>query len=448
MVRNASASTAAAAAPAAAPAGGEIGLVEASRLRLRTLEALFGMSRHLKEEELQFAAAEAACDVAHSGRILAGAAIPAVLPASAGATATAAGADLDLATMDAMELVCCRVLYVLLEDHSPHVSGAAAVYLIALARCGGGGCGGGDAADVLKLYLTDIQAAFTRLLTARRAGFTILSEFVQEVASRGLALVYEAAGDDARRGLVDSLVQALSTGQRAKAATGSGVDVHGVSHAGAALSSAGANAYSEMCAVANDVGRPDLIYSFLSLASHHAAWTTRRGAGYGLAAIFATAGTALRPHLAQLVPRLYRYRHDPSAQTRQAMQQLWDAVVGSAAGGGGAIDGACAGGGGGAGGGGPASSADVVHTYFPVIAEELLRAAGERRWRERQGAASALGSLLQGRSFAELSPFLLRMWDACDRLLDDIKESVVEAAAEFAKALTAVSVRLCDPEST
>ncbi|CAN0584621.1 unnamed protein product [Ectocarpus sp. 12 AP-2014] len=31
-----------------------------------------------------------------------------------------------------------------------------------------------------------------------------------------------------------------------------------------------------MCAVANDVGRPDLIYSFLSMASHHAAWTTRR----------------------------------------------------------------------------------------------------------------------------------------------------------------------------
>jgi len=28
--------------------------------------------------------------------------------------------------------------------------------------------------------------------------------------------------------------------------------------------------------VANDVGRPDLIYSFLSMASHHAAWTTRR----------------------------------------------------------------------------------------------------------------------------------------------------------------------------
>lgn len=100
---------------------------------------------------------------------------------------------------------------------------------------------------------------------------------MQEVAGKGLALVYEAADGDSRRALVDSLVDALSTGRRRAARTGAGgVDVHGTSHAGAALSEAGAAAYGDMCAVANDVGRPDLIYSFLSMASHHAAWTTRR----------------------------------------------------------------------------------------------------------------------------------------------------------------------------
>lgn len=103
---------------------------------------------------------------------------------------------------------------------------------------------------------------------------------MQEVAGKGLALVYQAASSESKQGLVDSLVDALSTGRRraatAGAAQGGGVDVHGATHAGAALSEAGAGAYGEMCAVANDVGRPDLIYSFLSMASHHAAWTTRR----------------------------------------------------------------------------------------------------------------------------------------------------------------------------
>lgn len=110
----------------------------------------------------------------------------------------------------------------------------------------------------------------------------VRSEFVQEVAGKGLAFVYQAAGSETKQGLVDSLVESLSTGRRRAAAAtgvaagGGGTDAHGATRAGSALSEAGGGAYGEMCAVANDVGRPDLIYSFLSMASHHAAWSTRR----------------------------------------------------------------------------------------------------------------------------------------------------------------------------
>lgn len=107
---------------------------------------------------------------------------------------------------------------------------------------------------------------------------------MQEVAGKGLAFVYQAASSDSKQGLVDSLVEALSTGRRRAAAAGTsgaaagsgGTDAHGTVRTGSALSEAGGGAYGEMCAVANDVGRPDLIYSFLSMASHHAAWSTRR----------------------------------------------------------------------------------------------------------------------------------------------------------------------------
>lgn len=106
---------------------------------------------------------------------------------------------------------------------------------------------------------------------------------MQEVAGKGLAFVYQAAGSESKQGLVDSLVEALSTGRRRAAAAtpgaaagGGGTDGHGTTRAGSVLSEAGGGAYGEMCAVAKDVGRPDLIYSFLSMASHHAAWSTRR----------------------------------------------------------------------------------------------------------------------------------------------------------------------------
>lgn len=52
------------------------------------------------------------------------------------------------------------MLYVLLEDHSPHVSGAASVYLLAVVK----GC---RDHPVLAAYLTDVQTAFTRKLSVR-----------------------------------------------------------------------------------------------------------------------------------------------------------------------------------------------------------------------------------------------------------------------------------------
>lgn len=43
---------------------------------------------------------------------------------------------------------------------------------------------------------------------------------------------------------------------------------------------------------------------------------------------------AFGEHLERIVPRLFRYRFDPSAKTRSAMDQLWRSVVGGGIGGG------------------------------------------------------------------------------------------------------------------
>ena len=42
--------------------------------------------------------------------------------------------------------------------------------------------------------------------------------------------------------------------------------------------------YKELCALATDMGQPDLVYRFMDLANHHASLNSSRGAAFGYAA--------------------------------------------------------------------------------------------------------------------------------------------------------------------
>lgn len=70
--------------------------------------------------------------------------------------------------------------------------------------------------------------------------------------------------------------------------------------------------YKELCSIANEMGQPDLIYKFMDLANHQASLNSKRGAAFGFAKIAKQAGEALKPHLAVLVPKLFRYQYDPN----------------------------------------------------------------------------------------------------------------------------------------
>ncbi|CAM9973433.1 unnamed protein product, partial [Discosporangium mesarthrocarpum] len=415
-----------------------------------------------KEEELQFAVGAAVADVASSGPLW----TPREeLQAMHAATATTSSrrtlleagvgegegegeGEEEGGVVDALDYVLFQLLYKQLEDHSPHMSGAAAVYLLSTIKL----CG--RSSPALGAYLPEVQAAFTRKLTVR-------SEFVQEVAGKGLAMVYELAEDDGiRQVLVEALVESLTSGKRRAAAEGGagaavgGVDVYGGGGGAAALSEAGAGAYGEMCSMAIDAGRPELIYSFLALSSHHTAWATRRqaivGLGAGASVRPAAAGRLLAPQLQRIVPRIFRHRYDPSAKTRTAMEQLWRSVISGGGEGGAAANTGGEGAREGGGGEKDFSSLEkqVVSAHFDAIIKELLRGLGDRKWRNRQSSCSALSDLLMGRTWGEVGAYLEDLWTMADRVMDDIKESVVGAAADFAKTLANVSVRLCDPGAT
>ena len=160
------------------------------------------------------------------------------------------------------------------------------------------------------------------------------NELTQEMASRGVSLVYTRGDEATRKLLVEDLVSVLQ-GSGAKAAAikvsaDTRVFEEGVlgpaapppssssSSAAPALGSSsneGGNlsTYRELCSLATDLGQPDLIYKFMDLAHHQSAVNAKRGAAFGFAAVAKLAGARLDPaHVAALVPKLYRYQYDPN----------------------------------------------------------------------------------------------------------------------------------------
>ena len=291
--------------------------------------------------------------------------------------------------------------------------------------------------------LPEIQEAFGSLLGDQ-------NELTQEMASRGVSVVYELGTEEQRKELLASLMGTLSGEQKKrkvkladdsrvfaegtirvddKALAGDGAkrssDESGGGGGGGGGGSLGT--YKELCSIVNDIGQPDLIYKFMDLANYQAMLNSSKGAAYGFASIAKRAGDALAPHLAKLLPKLYRMQHDPNPRMQEAVKGIWQAVVDD-----------------------PKTAVD---SHFAAVMEELLGECGSRQWRARQSAASALAELLSGRRFVEVEPYLERVWTVSLRVVDDIKETVREVGKTLCRSVRGLTVRLCDahhssPEET
>lgn len=158
------------------------------------------------------------------------------------------------------------------------------------------------------------------------------------------------------------------------------------------MTEAALGAYREMAAAAVSLGRPDVLYALFMLSVTHPVWFTKEGKeNYGPSAILgknsiigsrtnaAELRTALRPHLGQIMPRLLRASHDPNAQTREQIKNLWNGLTG---------------------GGAEARQAITQH-LIPII-DSLISDTSHKLWRARVGATGALAQVIVGRSWIAL----------------------------------------------
>ena len=245
----------------------------------------------------------------------------------------------------------------------------------------------------VQLMLPQIQEAFSQLLGDP-------NELTQEMASRGMSIVYDLGDAATKDELVKALVSNLTGTAKKKRVVKVMEDtvVFEENSLGETPGGGNISTYKELCNIANEMGQPDLIYKFMDLANHQASLNSKRGAAFGFARIAKQAGDALRPHLRALVPKLVRYQYDPNKAIQDAMGHIWRSLV--------------------------AEPKKTIDEFFDEIMEDLLVQVGSRLWRSRESSCLALGDLVQGRRFNEVGKYLERLWNVAFRAVDDIKETV------------------------
>ncbi|XP_074321211.1 uncharacterized protein LOC141657772 [Silene latifolia] len=269
----------------------------------------------------------------------------------------------------------------------------------------------------IQQLLPEIQEAFSHLLGEQ-------NELTQELASQGMSLVYELGDEQMKKNLVNALVGTLTGSGKRKRAVKLVEDsqVFQEGTIGESPSGGKLTTYKELCNLANEMGQPDLIYKFMDLANYQAALNSKRGAAFGFSRIAKHAGDALKPHLRVLVPRLVRYQYDPDKNVQDSMAHIWKSLV--------------------------ADPKKTIDELLDPIIDDLLTQCGSRLWRSRQSSCLALADIIQGRRFEQVGKHLKRIWINAFRAMDDIKETVRNSGDKLCRAVSSLTIRLCDASLT
>ena len=336
----------------------------------------------------------------------------------------------------------------------------------------------------VRRYLDDVQNIFIRMLAD-----TKIKQFAREscclglAACRGLSCVtsddetfvdkdmlneklLKAFGQTTNHGgsaLMETRAQeaerrAENNGDNGAASMTDGFGLGSTEVGGVAgLGESALSAFREMASAALSLNRPDILYLLMTLSVSDPIWVSpsvrnKYNAssllGYSAGkdgSIVKEVRDAIRHHYSKLLPRLLRACYDPNKQTQDQMSAIWSAVAGDGA-----------------------ESRALITQHFTIILDTLLEDATNKLWRARLGACGALANIVIGRSWIELGGGgavtndddlnevaktskcaagirLLRLWKVTTRGLDDVRSNVREGAENLSRAITSLTVRLCDP---
>lgn len=179
---------------------------------------------------------------------------------------------------------------------------------------------------------------------------------MQDVASRGLGLVFELSDQNNQSNLANSLLNQLLGGKREVKKVTADTKLFEEGVLGKTPTGGNITTYKELCSLASDLNKPEMIYQFMQLANDNAAWNSKLGAAFGLKSISKAAKDQMKPFLEKIVPRLYRYKYDPTPKIQHSMISIWDSIV--------------------------SDSKGTVELYYWAIFDELVTNLTNVEWRQ------------------------------------------------------------------
>ena len=162
-----------------------------------------------------------------------------------------------------------------------------------------------------------LQMAFKHLLSED-------NDLVQDVAARGLGIIFSISGEEDQNELSSQLLEQLQDGKKGttKVSEDSVLFEEGV--LGKSPTGANVSTYKELCSLATDLGQPEVIYQFLQLANQNASWNSKLGAAFGLQSISKVSKTKMQSQLGKIVGKLYHYKYDPTPRTQVRISILFN----------------------------------------------------------------------------------------------------------------------------
>ncbi|CCG82464.1 putative Proteasome component [Taphrina deformans PYCC 5710] len=275
------------------------------------------------------------------------------------------------------------------------------------------------------LPLTEMSAKWGNIHAAFLSLLSDTDEFISESANKGIQIVYKRCDKKTKDDLVAQLFSTMTSDAAARQSTAaisadSEIFQPGTMTVGTGTNESSISTYKDICSLAMDAGNTSLVYSFLSLASSSAMWSTRQGVALGLNSLLADSDTAddLRKSpevLSRLLPKLFRYKHDPSAKVAKSMNAIFQQLY-------------------------PDVKA-ALDDNFESVCSELLKSLSDQSWRVRESAGRAMATLITGRPLSLLTSRLEEIWSLSFRILDDVKESVRLAGIDLCQTLSSLIIR-------
>ncbi|KAG7212048.1 hypothetical protein KM043_012404 [Ampulex compressa] len=265
--------------------------------------------------------------------------------------------------------------------------------------------------DCVKEKLSIIHNAFIDFLSDD-------SDIVQDIAAKGLGLVHVNSKKEDQDQLVSSILNQFTQGRRTVQQVTPDTKLFEEGQLGKSPTGGNLSTYKEICSLATELQKPELVYYFMHLANHNAVWTSKKGAAFGFAAIANVASEELNKYLPGIIPRLYRYQFDPTPKIQRSMTSIWRSIV--------------------------PSTSKAIEQYHKEILADILENINNHEWRVRISCCNALVDLLRASVHINLAECAAELWKKLFRVMDDIHEGTRLAANNTAKQLRSTCVRYCD----